>query len=251
MDGVHELIECAVERVVEDVGRIFYTDGETMTGKFVLEFNGVVGVVGIRYVVRDVGDENGNVAIIVINEVDEGRQKELCEVDGLVVGKHGRLYLVFVFRLVVIERGDAETSGGRAVEREFFLGDTSEVDVFDAVELAPDLQSEVGRPVGDIECLGTKTAMNGELQETARLTDARFQCGRVNGDPLQRKLCDGDVTIGETNDTWSVLAVEQRKTFRVTMRCDVGQQAKCELLEGVARNGERWSGSEKERLDEG
>ena len=53
------LVERAVERVVEDVLRVFEGLGDAVASVLVLEFEGVGGVVGIANFGGDVGDDDG------------------------------------------------------------------------------------------------------------------------------------------------------------------------------------------------
>ena len=63
MDGLHDgicgLVECAVERVVEDVVGVFEGLGDAAASVLVLEFEGIGGVVGIADFGGDVGDDDG------------------------------------------------------------------------------------------------------------------------------------------------------------------------------------------------
>ena len=58
-DGIWGLVECAVERVVEDVFGVFEGLGDAVASVLVLEFEGVGGVVGIADFGGDVGDDDG------------------------------------------------------------------------------------------------------------------------------------------------------------------------------------------------
>ena len=59
-DYAADLVECAVERVVEDVLRVFEGLGDVVASVLVLEFEGVGGVVGIADFGGDVGDDDGD-----------------------------------------------------------------------------------------------------------------------------------------------------------------------------------------------
>ena len=82
---------------------------------------------------------------------------------GFLEGKHRGFHVILVGGLVIIEGSDTERGGGGAVEIELALGDASEMYVFIAVELVENTQDEVRCAVRDIECLGTKATMYGEL----------------------------------------------------------------------------------------
>ena len=53
------LVECAVERVVEDVVGVFEGLGDAVASVLVFEFEGVGGIVGIGDFGGDVGDDDG------------------------------------------------------------------------------------------------------------------------------------------------------------------------------------------------
>ena len=59
LHGLYSLVERAVERVVEDVLRVFEGLGDAVASVLVLEFEGVGGIVGIGDLGGDVGDDDG------------------------------------------------------------------------------------------------------------------------------------------------------------------------------------------------
>ena len=59
LHGVWGLVECAMEGVVEDVGLEIDGIWEAVGSVFVLEFEGVGGIVGIGDFGGDVGDDDG------------------------------------------------------------------------------------------------------------------------------------------------------------------------------------------------
>ena len=71
------LVEGAVERVVEDVGLRLDGARETVGGVFILEFEGVGGVVGIGDFTADVGDDDGDGAAVRLDDVGVWREEEL------------------------------------------------------------------------------------------------------------------------------------------------------------------------------
>ena len=93
---------------------------------------------------------------------------------GFLEGKHRGLHIILVCGLVIIEGGDTERGGSGTVEVELALGDASEVYVFVAVKLIAHEQREVRRAVCDIERLGKKATMYGELEQSALGADAGF-----------------------------------------------------------------------------
>ena len=128
VDGLHgdsfgRLVEGAVERVVEDVGLRLDGARETVGGVFVLEFEGVGGIVGIGDFTADVGDDDGDGATIWLDDVGVRREEELGVMATFFLCEHGGFHLVFVGGMVVIECGGAKRGGGGAVEGELALGD--------------------------------------------------------------------------------------------------------------------------------
>ena len=103
--------------------------------------------------------------MIVGDDGDVLGKEEDGEVVGLFEGEHGGLHLVLVGGGVVIERGRAETGGGGAVDVEFALGNTGEVDVFGTTELVHGEEREVWFAVGDVERLGEVSVVDGEGKE--------------------------------------------------------------------------------------
>ena len=150
-----------------------------MAAILVLELDAVHGVVGIRDFTVYVCDGDGYQSTTILLDFDIARQKELGEVLGFLEGKHRGLHVILVGRLVIIEGSDTERDGGGTVEIEFTRGDTSEVYVFAAVELVEYTQREVRRAVRNIECLGTKATMYGELEQSALAADACFYSNRA------------------------------------------------------------------------
>ena len=130
---------------------------------FVLELDAVRGVVGIRDFTVYVSDGDGCQSTTFLHDVDIARKKELREVLGFLEGKHRGLHVILVGGLVIIEGGDTERGGSGTIEVELALGDASEMYVFIAVELIAHEQREVRRAVSEIERLGKKATMYGEL----------------------------------------------------------------------------------------
>ena len=153
-----------MEWVVEDVLWVFEGLGDAVESVLVLEFEGVSGVVGIADFGGDVGDDNW-VGLTVDDDGDVLGKEGDGEVVSLFEGEHGRLYLVLVGGVVVIECGCAETGGGGTVDVEFALGDASEVDVFGTAKLVHGEEREVGFAVGDVERLGEVSVVDGEGKE--------------------------------------------------------------------------------------
>ena len=167
-----------MERIIEDVVAVVDGDWEAVAAILVLELDAVRGVVGIRDFTIYVCDGDGYQFTTILLDFDIARKEELGEVLGFLEGKHRGLHVILVGRLVIIEGSDTERGGGGAVEIELTFGDTSEVYVFAAVELVEYTQREVRRAVSDIECLGTKAPMNGELEQSAFAADACFYSNR-------------------------------------------------------------------------
>ena len=117
------LVEGAVEGVVEDVGLGLDGAWKAVGGVFVLEFEGVGGVVGIGDLAADVGDDDGDGSAIWLDDVGVWREEELGVMATFFLGEHGGFNLVFVGGMVVVESGGAERGGGGAVEGELALGD--------------------------------------------------------------------------------------------------------------------------------
>ena len=117
------LVEGAVEGVVKDVGLGLDGAWDAVSGVFVLEFEGVGGVVGIGDFTADVGDDDGDGATVRLDDVGVWREEELGVMGTLFLGEHGGLNLVFVGGLVIVEGGGAERGGGGAVKGELALGD--------------------------------------------------------------------------------------------------------------------------------
>ena len=150
-----------------------------MAAIFVLELDAVRGVVGIGDFTVYVSDGDGCQGTTNLNDVDIARKEELGEVLGFLEGKHRGLHIILVGGLVIIEGGDTERGCSGTVEVEFALGDASEMYVFIAVELIAHEQREVRRAVSDIERLGKKATMNGELEQSALAADAGFYSNRT------------------------------------------------------------------------
>ena len=168
-----------MEWVVEDVVAVVNGDWETVTAILVLELDAVRGVVGIRDFTVYVCDGDGYQFTTILLDFDRARKEELGEVLGFLEGKHRGLHIILVGGLVIIEGGDTERGGSGTVEIELALGDASEVYVFIAVELIAHEQREVRRAVSDIERLGKKATMNGELEQSALAADACFYSNRA------------------------------------------------------------------------
>ena len=145
----------------------------------IFELDAVRGVVGIGDFTVYVSDGDGCQGTTYLNDVDIARKEELGEVLGFLEGKHRGFHVILVGGLVIIEGGDTERGGSGTVEVELALCDTSEMYVFIAVELIAHEQREVRRAVSDIERLGKKATMNGELEQSALAADACFYSNRA------------------------------------------------------------------------
>ena len=152
-----------MEWIIEDVLTVVDVDWEMVAAIFVLELDAVRGVVGIGDFTVYVSGVDGCQGTTYLNDVDIARNEELGEVLGFLEGKHRGLHVILVGGLVIIEGSNTERGGSGTVEIELALGDASEMYVFIAVELIAHEQRAVRRAVSNIERLGKKATMNGEL----------------------------------------------------------------------------------------
>ena len=215
VDGLHGdslwgLVEGAVERVVEDVGLRLDGAWDAVSGVFVLEFEGVGGVVGIGDFTADVGDDDGDGAAIWLDDVGVWREEELGVMGTFFLGEHGGFYLVFVGGMIVVECGGAEKGGGGAVD--------------------------------DIEGLGEKAPVDGELKERAFDEKARGDADGGDDVVVGREVGNigGDnVLVSEADGARRELAIDEDETFGVALEGAAGEDEVCEVLDGGARDGER------------
>ena len=188
-----------MERIIEDVVAVVDGDWEMMAAILVLELDAVRGVVGIGDFTVYVSDGDGCQCTTYLNDVDIARKEELGEVFGFLEGKHRGLHIILVGGLVIIEGGDTERGGSGTVEVELALCDTSEMYVFVAVELIAHEQREVRRAVSDIERLGKKATMNGELEQPALAADAGFYSNRTYNVTYQGGVLGVHLSIIDAN----------------------------------------------------
>ena len=188
-----------MERIIEDVVAVVDGDWEMVAAIFVLELDAVRGIVGIGDFTVYVSDGDGFHGTTSFHDVDIARKEELGEVLGFLEGKHRGLHVILVGGLVIIEGGDTERGGSGTVEVELALGDASEVYVFIAVELIAHEQREVRRAVSDIERLGKKATMNGELEQSALAADAGFYSNRTYNVTYQSGVLGVHLSILDAN----------------------------------------------------
>ena len=238
-----------MERVVEDVLRVFEGLGDMVASILVLEFEGVGGVVGIADFGGDVSDDDGE-GLGVGDDRDFLGKEEDGEVVGLFDGEHGGLHLVLVGGVVVIERGRAETGGGGTADVELALGDTGEVDVFGTAELVHGEEREVGFAVGDVERLGEVSVVDGEGKERSAYFEGFLYSGweDVDGEIVEGGLGGEGVLCGADEDGRGAALVED-DTLDVAGDGGVREGEEGECLEGIKGDGVGREGVEEEGLD--
>ena len=252
MDTLHdawELVERAVERVIEDVLWIFEGLGDAVASVLVLEFEGVGGVVGIADLGGDVGDDDWG-GLVGGDDGDVLGQEEDGEVVSLFEGEHGGLYLVLVGGVVVIERGRAETGGGGTDDVELALGDAGEVDVFGTAELIHGEEREVWFAVGYIERFGEVSVVDSEGEECSAYFEGFFYSGRedVDGEIVEGGL-GGDGVLCGAHEYGRGAAFGEDGTLDVAGDGAVREGEEGERLEGIKGNGVGREGVEEEGLD--
>ena len=125
--------------------------------------------------------------------------------------------------------------------------------MLEAVELVADLESEVGRAVDDVEGLGESATVDGELKERALDVKARHDSDWADDVVVGRQVgdaCGDDVLVSEAEGARRGLAIDEDETFGVAQKSAAGEDEICEVLEGVAWDGERGQGGEEEGLKE-
>lgn len=244
------LVEGAVELIIEDVVAVVNVDWEMMTAILVLELDAVRGVVGIGDFTVYVSDGDGCQSTTYLNDVDIARKEELREVLGFIEGKHRGLHVILVGGLVIIEGGDTERGGSGTVEVEFALCDASEMYVFIAVELIAHKQREVRRVVSDIERLGKKATMYGELEQSALAADAGFYSNRTYNVTYQGGVLGVHLSILDANHARCRLAIEESQALGVALQRDIRQVKRRKSLKRVTRYSEHRACGEEEQLYE-
>lgn len=217
---------------------------------FVLELDAVRGVVGIGDFTVYICDGDGCQGTTSFHDVDIARKEELGEVLCFLEGKHRGLHVILVGGLVIIEGGDTERGGSGTVEIELALGDASEVYVFIAVELIAHEQREVRRAVSDIERLGKKATMNGELEQSALAADAGFYSNRTYNVTYQGGVLGVHFSILDANHARCRLAIEESQALGVALQRDIRQVKRRKSLKRIAWNGEHRACGEEAQLYE-
>lgn len=244
------LVEGAVELIIEGIVAVVDVDWKMMATVLVLELDAVRGVVGIGDFTVYVSDGDGCQGTTYLNDVDIARKEELGEVLGFLEGKHRGLHVILVGGLVIIEGGDTERGGSGTVEVELALGDASEVYVFIAVELIAHEQREVRRADSNIERLGKKATMNGELKQSALAADAGFYSNRTYNVTYQGGVLGVHFSILDANHARCRLAIEESQALGVALQRDIRQVKRRKSLKRIAWNGEHRACGEEELLYE-
>lgn len=217
---------------------------------FVLELDAVRGVVGIGDFTVYVSDGDGCQGTTYLNDVDIARKEELGEVLGFLECKHRGFHVILVGGLVIIEGGDTERGGSGTVEIELALGDASEMYVFIAVELIAHEQREVRRAVSDIERLGKKATMNGELKQSALAADTGFYSNRTYNVTYQGGVLGVHLSILDAYHARCRLAIEESQALGVALQRDIRQVKRRKSLKRIAWNGEHRACGEEAQLYE-
>ena len=244
------LVEGAVELIIEDVVAVVDVYWEMMAAILVLELDAVRGVVGIGDFTVYISDGDGCQGTTYLNDVDIARKEELGEVLGFLEGKHRGFNVILVGGLVIIEGGDTERGGSGTVEVELALCDASEMYVFIAVEFIAHEQREVRRAVSDIERLGQKATMNGELEQSALAADAGFYSNRTYNVTYQGGVLGVHFSILDANHARCRLAIEESQALGVALQRDIRQVKRRKSLKRIAWNGEHRACGEEEQLYE-
>ena len=123
--------------------------------------------------------------------------------------------------------------------------------MLEAVELVADLEGEIWRAVDDVEGLGESATVDGELKERALDVKARQDADWADDVVVGGQVGDAsgdDVLVSEAEGARRGLAIDEDETFSVALKGAAGENEVCEVLEGVARDGERGQGGEEESL---
>lgn len=239
-----------MELIIEDVVAVVDVDWEMMATVLVLELDAVRGVVGIGDFTVYVSDGDGCQGTTYLNDVDIARKEELGEVLGFLEGKHRGFHVILVGGLVIIEGGDTERGGSGTVEIELALCDASEMYVFIAVELIAHEQREVRRAVSDIERLGKKATMYGELEQSALAADAGFYSNRTYNVTYQGGVLGVHFSILDANHARCRLAIEESQALGVALQRDIRQVKRRKSLKRIAWNGKHRACGEEAQLYE-
>lgn len=239
-----------MELIIEDVVAVVNVDWEMMAAVLVLELDAVRGVVGIGDFTVYVSDGDGCQGTTYLNDVDIARKEELGEVLGFLEGKHRGFHVILVGGLVIIEGGDTERGGSGTVEIELALCDASEMYVFIAVELIAHEQREVRRAVSDIERLGKKATMYGELEQSALAADAGFYSNRTYNVTYQGGVLGVHFSILDANHARCRLAIEESQALGVALQRDIRQVKRRKSLKRIAWNGKHRACGEEAQLYE-
>ena len=125
--------------------------------------------------------------------------------------------------------------------------------MLEAVELVADLESKIGRAVENVEGLGESATVDGELKERALDMKARQDADGTDDVVVGGQVDDAsgdDILVSEAEGARHGLAIDEDETFGVAQKGAAGEDEVCEVLEGVARDGERGQGGEEESLKE-
>ena len=239
-----------MELIIEDVVAVVDVDWEMVAAILVLELDAVRGVVGIGDFTVYVCDGDGCQGTTYLNDVDIARKEELGEVLGFLEGKHRGLHVILVGGLVIIEGGDTERGGSGTVEVELALCDASEMYVFIAVEFIAHEQREVRRAVSDIERLGQKATMNGELEQSALAADAGFYSNRTYNVTYQGGVLGVHFSILDAHHARCRLAIEESQALGVALQRDIRQVKRRKSLKRIAWNGKHRACGEEAQLYE-
>lgn len=120
--------------------------------------------------------------------------------------------------------------------------------VFIAVELIAHEQREVRRAVSDIERLGKKATMNGELEQSALAADAGFYSNRTYNVTYQGGVLGVHFSILDAHHARCRLAIEESQALGVALQRDIRQVKSRKSLKRIAWNGEHRACGEEEQL---
>ena len=122
--------------------------------------------------------------------------------------------------------------------------------VFIAVELIAHEQREVRRAVSDIERLGKKATMNGELEQSALAADACFYSNRTYNVTYQGGVLGVHFSILDAYHARCRFTIEESQTLGVALQRDIRQVKRRKSLKRIAWNGEHRACGEEEQLYE-